>query len=77
MSDSTMPRRIVRFSLDLDVNQRNFIRMFALRNEISASIVMRALIHELESDPDFANKVIDVIYSVPDVEPDYDDDDAA
>ncbi len=68
MADSS--RRVVRFSLDLDVEQRNYLRLFALKNEISASIVMRAMIYILETDPRFANRVIDEIFVAPEVEAD-------
>ena len=75
MSDAPSSRRIVRFSLDLDVNQRNFVRMFALRSEVNASIVMRAMIYILETDPDFANRIIDTIFGVDEVEVEFDEDD--
>ena len=58
-------RRIVRFSLDLEAEQRNFVRLFALKNGINASVVMRAMIYVLETDPEFANQIIDLIFSVP------------
>jgi hypothetical protein len=61
-------RRIVRFSLDLDVEQRNFLRLYALKNEINASIVMRAMIYILEIDPEFSNRVIDEIFMAPEVD---------
>jgi len=61
-------RRIVRFSLDLDVEQRNFLRLYALKNEINASIVMRAMIYILETDVNFSNRVIDEIFMAPEVE---------
>lgn len=61
-------RRIVRFSLDLEEQQRNFVRLFALKNEINASVVMRAMIHRLETDPLFANEIIDLIFYVPEEE---------
>lgn len=63
-----MSRRIVRFSLDLEEEQRNFVRLFALKNGINASVVMRAMLFILETDPDFANRVIDLIFSVPEEE---------
>lgn len=61
-------RRIVRFSLDLEAEQRNFVRLFALKNGINASVVMRAMIYVLETDPEFANQIIDLIFSVPEEE---------
>jgi hypothetical protein len=61
-------RRIVRFSLDLEAEQRNFVRLFALKNGINASVVMRALLYTLETDPNFANSIIDLIFEVPEEE---------
>jgi hypothetical protein len=61
-------RRIVRFSLDLEEQQRNYVRLFALKNGINASVVMRALLFKLETDPDFANEIIDLIFYVPEEE---------
>lgn len=68
-----MSRRIVRFSLDLEAEQRNFVRLFALKNGINASVVMRAMLYRLETDPIFANQVIDLIFSVPEEEVDEED----
>lgn len=61
-------RRIVRFSLDLEEQQRNYVRMFALKNNINASVVMRAMLFKLETDPSFANEIIDLIFYVPEEE---------
>lgn len=63
-------RRIVRFSLDLEEQQRNFVRLFALKNGINASVVMRAMCFKLETDPEFANEIIDLIFYVPEEEVD-------
>lgn len=63
-------RRIVRFSLDLDVEQRNFLRLYAVKNEINASIVMRAMIYLLETDIPFSNRIIDEIFMAPEVDVD-------
>lgn len=61
-------RRIVRFSLDLEEQQRNYMRLFALKNGINASVVMRAMLFKLETDPEFANEIIDLIFYVPEEE---------
>lgn len=61
-------RRIVRFSLDLEEQQRNYVRLFALKNGINASVVMRAMLFKLETDPSFANEIIDLIFYVPEEE---------
>lgn len=60
--------RVVRFSLDLDVEQKNFLRTFAAKNELSASLVLRAMIYELETNIDFANRIIDLIFYSPEIE---------
>lgn len=60
--------RIVRFSLDLDVSQKNFLRMLAAKNEINASIVLRALIYLLQTDVTLVNRVLDLIFVAPEVE---------
>lgn len=63
--------RTVRFSLDLDVEQRNFLRLYAAKNDLSASIVLRAMIHVLQSDVNFSNRILDLIFVAP--EPDEED----
>lgn len=62
------PRKIVRFSLDLDVEQKNFLKLFATNNDIQAAVVLRALIYCLETDVNLANKVLDAIFIDPEVE---------
>jgi hypothetical protein len=61
-------RSIVRFSLDLEAEQKNFLKLFALKGGINSSVVMRAMIYVLETDPTFANRIIDLIFSVPEEE---------
>ena len=60
--------RVVRFSLDLDVEQKNFLRLYAAKNELSASIVLRAMIYILETDIEFSNRILDLIFLAPEVE---------
>lgn len=67
MSERT-PRKIVRFSLDLDVEQKNFLKLFATNNDIQAAVVLRALIYCLETDINLANKVLDAIFIEPEVD---------
>ena len=62
--------RVVRFSLDLDVEQKNFLRLYAAKNELSASIVLRAMIYILETDVEFNQRVLDLIFMAPEVEVD-------
>lgn len=65
---SRVPRRVTRYTLDLEAEQHRFLRLFALQNGIQASLVMRALLYLLETDVNIANRVIDEIYSVPEDE---------
>jgi hypothetical protein len=60
--------RVVRFSLDLDVEQKNFLRTYAAKNELSASIVLRAMIYVLETDIEFSNRILDLIFYSPEIE---------
>ncbi len=60
--------KIVRFSLDLDISQKTFLKKFATANDISSSILLRAMIHTLETDVNFANQILDLIFMSPDVE---------
>lgn len=65
MSD---PRRIVRYSLDLDIQQKNFLKFFATNNNIQAAVVLRALIYLLETDENLMESVLDAIFVEPDDE---------
>jgi len=62
------PRPIRRLSLDLETEQHSFAKLFALKNDINVSVVMRAMLFRLETDPVFANEIIDLIFSVPEEE---------
>lgn len=63
MSDLT--RRFVRFSLDLDVEQKNFLKLFATNNGIQSATVLRALIYLLETDEELMQEVLDAIFIEP------------
>lgn len=65
-------RSIKRLSLDLESEQHNFAKLFALKNRINVSVVMRAMLFRLETDPVFANEIIDLIFTVPEDEEDVD-----
>lgn len=54
-------RRVTRFSLDLDKEQHKFLKLFALSNDVKASLVVRALLYLLETDINLAHRVIDEI----------------
>jgi len=56
-------RSTIRFSVDLDPEQHKFLKLFSIENGIQASVIMRALIYQLEVNEDLANRVIDEIFS--------------
>lgn len=58
-----MSRSVVRFSLDLEKKQKDFIQKFAIEHEVgSAAVIIRALIYKLSTEPEFANSVMDTIF---------------
>ena len=58
-------RKIVRFSLDLDIEQKNFLKFFATNNGIQAAVILRALIYLLETDENVMHGVLDAIFIEP------------
>lgn len=56
-------RSTIRFSVDLDPEQHKFLKLFSIENGIQASVIMRALIYQLEVNEELANRVIDEIFS--------------
>lgn len=63
-----MARKIVRFSVNLEASQRDWVRLFAVKAGINASIVVRALLYKLQTEPEFAREVIELIFDVPEEE---------
>lgn len=55
-------RKTTRFSVDLGVEQHQFLKIFSAENDIKASVIMRALIYLMEIDESIANRVIDIIF---------------
>jgi hypothetical protein len=51
------PEKPVRFTLDLDRETHTFLKTFALGAEVSASVVLRELLGELDEDAELANRV--------------------
>jgi hypothetical protein len=51
------PEKRVRFTLDLEREQHRFLKRFALDAEVDAARVMRALLDQLRTDTDLANRV--------------------
>lgn len=48
---------MTRLSVDLDTVQFEFLTIFAMRHKVSKVEVMRALMAELQADPDLARRV--------------------
>lgn len=57
---------VARISLDVDVEQKQYLQMFSLQNGIPSSVTMRCLIYLLEVDVELQNRVIDEIFLSPD-----------
>lgn len=55
-------RKTTRFSVDLELQQHQFLKEFSSENDIKASVIMRALIYLMEIDENVANRVIDYIF---------------
>jgi hypothetical protein len=51
------PPKPIRFTLDLNRQQHGFLKEFALAAEVDAARVMRALLDELRSDKDLAQRI--------------------
>lgn len=62
------PRKVTRFTLDLEHQQHLALRTFALVNGIEAAPVLRTLIYLLESDPTLADRVLDELFAEDEVE---------
>lgn len=56
-------RKTIRFSVDLDSDQHKFLKLFSMENGIQSSVIMRALIYQLEIDEELANRIIDEIFA--------------
>ena len=50
-------KKPVRFSLDLDLGLHRCLKCFALDSNADASVVIRALLAEMQDDEDLADKV--------------------
>lgn len=52
-----------RTTLDLDKEQHGFLKIFVLENGISASLLFREMVDQLEKDPELQKWVLDEIYA--------------
>jgi len=61
------PRKVTRYTLDLERNQHQFLRLFSLQHEVEASKVMRTLLYLLEADSTLADRVLGELFADDDV----------
>ena len=59
-------KKIVRFTLDLEFQQHFFLRSFGLTHGIDGAKVCRALLTRLETDPFFAESILDDVFGLED-----------
>lgn len=58
-------RNVTRLTVDLSREQHNFLRLFTASNGTKSAVVIRALLFQLEVDRDFADHILDIIFSDP------------
>lgn len=52
----------IRFTIDLDSDQYEFLKNFSEEHGITSSIVLRALLYVLEIDENFATRVVEEFF---------------
>lgn len=57
-----MANKNIRFTIDLDSDQYEFLKSFSEEHGITSSIVLRALLYVLEIDEQFANRVVEEFF---------------
>lgn len=57
------PRKVTRFTLDLEANQHTFLRLYAISNNTESSRVMRCLLWLLEADESLQQRVYDELFA--------------
>ena len=57
------PRKVSRYTLDLEQNQHQFMKLFATHNNVSGSKIMRTMLYFLESDTEFADRVLNEVFA--------------
>lgn len=57
------PRKVVRFTLDLEQQQHQFLKLFSYQHGLVGSKVMRTMLYLLEADPAFAQRVLSEVYA--------------
>lgn len=59
----------IRFTIDLDSDQYEFLKNFSEEHGITSSIVLRALLYILEIDEKFAHRVVEEFFDEGDEDP--------
>jgi hypothetical protein len=57
------PPKPIRYTLDLAPDDHRFLKRFAVDAEVNASVIVRALLGQLRSDPDLAARVRSAAWS--------------
>jgi hypothetical protein len=57
------PPKPIRYTLDLAPDDHRFLKRFAMDAEVNASVIVRALLGQLRSDPDLAARVRSAAWS--------------
>lgn len=57
------PEDPTRLTIDLDAEQHRFLKLFSIQNGFTASVLVRKLMQILREDEEFANAVLDTIFS--------------
>lgn len=63
-----MANKNIRFTIDLDADQYEFLKNFSEEHGITSSIVLRALLYILEIDEKFAHRVVEEFFAEEDPE---------
>lgn len=59
MSKEKVPSKSIRFTVDLEKDQYDFLKKFSEEQGITSSIVLRALLYILETDEEIALRIVD------------------
>lgn len=69
------PRKVTRYTLDLEASQHMWLRLWSLQEGVEASRLCRALLLICENDADLKERVLDEVFGSDEVAPS--DDEAA
>lgn len=57
------PEDPTRLTIDLDAEQHRFLKLFSIQNGFTASVLVRKLMQILREDEEFANAILETIFS--------------